>query len=423
MVVFIISCCILSRLVPNIAFILLPIVPGGWPLSLLPLLVLIETVSYLACNVSLGLKLAANFTNHMLIYGYKYNIRCINIIILFIIPILLNVSIISGLYYYILLVITFVFIMGFPMVLYKPEVNNISNDILHLLFYWLADLSNYIIENSLLYNTSVTSLCLFFFIAGLSMMWINILLYKEPITWKRIVELLTYFKHNAFSCIVKLLVFVLLIKVICALLGISLIPSNYVICFIFFFSTIVLVISGINLCFLLNTGDLRFWYKNAGLSIWLFIATAFGSGFYYNIFLYYQPLISEYIIHCYENALNSTIFYYVYMFTHIIFDSNRVECSAPGAWGKYFGGSTGALPDLSQNPATLGPGSTNANPDLSQNPTTSGTGFAQIDDLIDKLTTNRDSINKASISCINMLIEQNTEKMRESFEESYKTHK
>jgi len=35
-------------------------VPAGCPLALLPLLVLIEFISYLARNVSLGLRLAAN---------------------------------------------------------------------------------------------------------------------------------------------------------------------------------------------------------------------------------------------------------------------------------------------------------------------------------------------------------------------------
>jgi F-type H+-transporting ATPase subunit a len=35
-------------------------VPAGCPLALLPLLVIIESISYLARNVSLGLRLAAN---------------------------------------------------------------------------------------------------------------------------------------------------------------------------------------------------------------------------------------------------------------------------------------------------------------------------------------------------------------------------
>ena len=38
-------------------------VPTGCPLGLLPLLVLIEFISYLARNVSLGLRLAANLLN------------------------------------------------------------------------------------------------------------------------------------------------------------------------------------------------------------------------------------------------------------------------------------------------------------------------------------------------------------------------
>ena len=54
------------------------LVPSGCPLSLLPLLVLIEFISYLARNVSLGLRLAANvLSGHMLLNilgGFTYNI-------------------------------------------------------------------------------------------------------------------------------------------------------------------------------------------------------------------------------------------------------------------------------------------------------------------------------------------------------------
>ena len=53
-------------------------VPAGCPLALLPLLVLIEFISYLARNVSLGLRLAANIlSGHMLLNilsGFAYNI-------------------------------------------------------------------------------------------------------------------------------------------------------------------------------------------------------------------------------------------------------------------------------------------------------------------------------------------------------------
>ena len=53
-------------------------VPAGCPLGLLPLLVLIEFISYLARNVSLGLRLAANIlSGHMLLNilsGFTYNI-------------------------------------------------------------------------------------------------------------------------------------------------------------------------------------------------------------------------------------------------------------------------------------------------------------------------------------------------------------
>ena len=54
------------------------LVPSGCPTALLPLLVLIEFISYLARNVSLGLRLAANIlSGHMLLNilsGFTYNI-------------------------------------------------------------------------------------------------------------------------------------------------------------------------------------------------------------------------------------------------------------------------------------------------------------------------------------------------------------
>jgi F-type H+-transporting ATPase subunit a len=53
-------------------------VPSGCPLGLLPLLVLIEFISYLSRNISLGLRLAANIlSGHMLLSilgGFTYNI-------------------------------------------------------------------------------------------------------------------------------------------------------------------------------------------------------------------------------------------------------------------------------------------------------------------------------------------------------------
>jgi F-type H+-transporting ATPase subunit a len=53
-------------------------VPAGCPLALVPLLVFIEFISYLARNISLGLRLAANITaGHMLLNilaGFTYNI-------------------------------------------------------------------------------------------------------------------------------------------------------------------------------------------------------------------------------------------------------------------------------------------------------------------------------------------------------------
>jgi len=53
-------------------------VPSGCPLALLPLLVIIEFISYLARNISLGLRLGANIlSGHMLLNilsGFTYNI-------------------------------------------------------------------------------------------------------------------------------------------------------------------------------------------------------------------------------------------------------------------------------------------------------------------------------------------------------------
>ena len=63
------------------------LVPAGCPLSLLPLLVLIEFISYLARNISLGLRLAANIlSGHMLLNilaGFTYNIMTSGIIFFF----------------------------------------------------------------------------------------------------------------------------------------------------------------------------------------------------------------------------------------------------------------------------------------------------------------------------------------------------
>lgn len=54
------------------------LVPAGCPLGLLPLLILIEFISYLTRNISLGLRLAANIlSGHMLLNilaGFTYNI-------------------------------------------------------------------------------------------------------------------------------------------------------------------------------------------------------------------------------------------------------------------------------------------------------------------------------------------------------------
>lgn len=63
-------------------------VPSGCPLGLLPILVLIEFISYLARNVSLGLRLAANIlSGHMLLSilaGFTYNIMTSGFIYLFV---------------------------------------------------------------------------------------------------------------------------------------------------------------------------------------------------------------------------------------------------------------------------------------------------------------------------------------------------
>jgi len=63
------------------------LVPAGCPLALLPLLVLIELISYLSRNVSLGLRLGANIlSGHMLLNilaGFTYNIMTSGFIFFF----------------------------------------------------------------------------------------------------------------------------------------------------------------------------------------------------------------------------------------------------------------------------------------------------------------------------------------------------
>src|SRR5437762_12414058 len=63
------------------------LVPSGCPLGLLPLLVLIEFISYLSRNVSLGLRLGANvLSGHMLLNilsGFTYNIMTSGFIFFF----------------------------------------------------------------------------------------------------------------------------------------------------------------------------------------------------------------------------------------------------------------------------------------------------------------------------------------------------
>lgn len=63
------------------------LVPAGCPLALLPLLVLIEFISYLSRNVSLGLRLGANIlSGHMLLNilaGFTYNIMTSGLVFFF----------------------------------------------------------------------------------------------------------------------------------------------------------------------------------------------------------------------------------------------------------------------------------------------------------------------------------------------------
>ena len=63
------------------------LVPSGCPLGLLPLLVLIEFISYLSRNISLGLRLGANvLSGHMLLNilaGFTYNIMTSGLIYFF----------------------------------------------------------------------------------------------------------------------------------------------------------------------------------------------------------------------------------------------------------------------------------------------------------------------------------------------------
>ena len=63
------------------------LVPAGCPIALLPLLILIEFISYLARNISLGLRLAANIlSGHMLLSilaGFTYNIMTSGVIFFF----------------------------------------------------------------------------------------------------------------------------------------------------------------------------------------------------------------------------------------------------------------------------------------------------------------------------------------------------
>jgi len=76
------------------------LVPSGCPLGLLPLLVLIELISYIARHLSLGLRLAANITaGHMLLYilsGFTYNMMKSYLFPIWILP-LIGIASFSGL--------------------------------------------------------------------------------------------------------------------------------------------------------------------------------------------------------------------------------------------------------------------------------------------------------------------------------------
>jgi F-type H+-transporting ATPase subunit a len=76
------------------------LVPSGCPLGLLPLLVLIELISYIARHLSLGLRLAANITaGHMLLYilsGFTYNMIKSYVFPIWILP-LIGIASFSGL--------------------------------------------------------------------------------------------------------------------------------------------------------------------------------------------------------------------------------------------------------------------------------------------------------------------------------------
>lgn len=82
----VIGATILGLKMHNLEFFSL-LVPAGCPLGLLPLLVIIEFISYLARNVSLGLRLAANIlSGHMLLNilaGFSYNIMTSGILFFF----------------------------------------------------------------------------------------------------------------------------------------------------------------------------------------------------------------------------------------------------------------------------------------------------------------------------------------------------
>jgi len=108
-------------------------VPAGCPLGLLPLLVLIETISYLARNVSLGLRLAANIlSGHMLLNilsGFTYNIMTSGIRLANKNYLLLGFIIALYLYN----IISLIYVVTFILCIYNGAIKRSKKEIIQLL--------------------------------------------------------------------------------------------------------------------------------------------------------------------------------------------------------------------------------------------------------------------------------------------------
>ena len=159
------------------------LVPAGCPLGLLPLLVLIEFISYLARNVSLGLRLAANIlSGHMLLNilaGFTYNIMTSGFIFFFLgllplafitafcglelgiafIQARLNLELVYELYVYIKISLYNLEVQCFYLIdnIYIVKVKWVylntclSYVLFRLIFYWIAFLYLILYYNSSLY--------------------------------------------------------------------------------------------------------------------------------------------------------------------------------------------------------------------------------------------------------------------------------